>query len=83
MDSFVIEGGKRLSGTIQVNGSKNAALPILAVSLMTAGRCTFRNLPLIREGGFIPAIDHSVPSDVSFDTYRYYIDSMQKALAMV
>lgn len=42
-----------------------------------------RNLPLIREGGFIPAIDHSVPSDVSFDTYRHYIDAMQKALAMV
>ena len=49
MDCYLVEGGKKLSGTVQVNGSKNAALPILALSLMTAGRCTFRNLPVIRD----------------------------------
>jgi len=42
-----------------------------------------RNLPLIREGGFLPAIDHSVSSDISFDDYRYYLDAIQEALAMV
>lgn len=49
MDCYQVDGGKKLSGTIQVNGSKNAALPILAVSLMTTGQCTFRNLPVIRD----------------------------------
>lgn len=49
MDCYLVDGGKKLSGTIQVNGSKNAALPILAASLMTGGRCTFRNLPVIRD----------------------------------
>lgn len=49
MDCYLIDGGAKLSGTIQVNGSKNAALPILAVSLMTTGRCTFRNVPVIRD----------------------------------
>ncbi|MBN8525381.1 MAG: UDP-N-acetylglucosamine 1-carboxyvinyltransferase [Planctomycetes bacterium] len=49
MDCYLIDGGAKLSGTIQVNGSKNAALPILAVSLMTSGRCTFRNVPVIRD----------------------------------
>lgn len=39
-----------------------------------------RNLPVLREGGFVPAIDHSVSSDISFDTYRYFIDALQKAL---
>jgi UDP-N-acetylglucosamine 1-carboxyvinyltransferase len=34
MDKFVIEGGKRLSGTARVQASKNAALPILAASLL-------------------------------------------------
>ncbi|KPL00192.1 MAG: UDP-N-acetylglucosamine 1-carboxyvinyltransferase [candidate division Zixibacteria bacterium SM23_73_2] len=34
MDKFVIEGGKRLSGTVRVNSSKNAVLPILAGSLL-------------------------------------------------
>jgi UDP-N-acetylglucosamine 1-carboxyvinyltransferase len=35
MDKFVIEGGKRLSGTVQMESSKNAVLPILAASLLT------------------------------------------------
>lgn len=49
MDCFVVEGGVRLSGTIAVNGSKNAALPILATALMTDEACTYRGLPLIRD----------------------------------
>ncbi len=49
MDCYLVNGGAKLSGTIQVNGSKNAALPILAVSLMTTGRCAFHNVPAIRD----------------------------------
>lgn len=37
--------------------------------------------PLIAEGGFIPAIDHSVSADISWDHYRYFIDAVQRALA--
>lgn len=40
-----------------------------------------RNMPVIADGGYIPAIDHSVSSDISFDSYRYFIDALQKALA--
>jgi len=39
-----------------------------------------RNQELIDEGGFIPAIDHSVSSDISWDNYQYYIEKIQKAL---
>ena len=49
MDSFLIRGGKPLSGTISVSGSKNAALPILAVSLMTGETCRFNNIPALRD----------------------------------
>lgn len=35
MDVFVIEGGRSLSGSIRVNGSKNAALPLMAAALLT------------------------------------------------
>jgi UDP-N-acetylglucosamine 1-carboxyvinyltransferase len=49
MDSFVISGGQKLAGTISVSGSKNSALPILAVSIMTSERCVFRNVPLLRD----------------------------------
>ena len=30
--------------------------------------------PILREGGFIPSLDHFVPPDVSWDTYRYYVE---------
>ncbi len=36
--------------------------------------------PVVREGGFIPAIDHSVAADISWDNYRYYVDEMRQLL---
>ncbi len=36
-------------------------------------------IPLIEEGGFIPTVDHTVPPDVSWDAFRYYMD-MKMAL---
>ncbi len=45
MDSIEIEGGARLVGEIAVSGAKNAALPLLASSLLAEGESTFTNLP--------------------------------------
>ena len=45
MDKIVIQGGRRLSGEVVVSGSKNAALPIIASSLLTEGWNTFYNIP--------------------------------------
>jgi UDP-N-acetylglucosamine 1-carboxyvinyltransferase len=45
MDSLVIEGGARLRGTVQVNGSKNAALPLMAAALLADGPSYFRDVP--------------------------------------
>jgi UDP-N-acetylglucosamine 1-carboxyvinyltransferase len=45
MDRLVIEGGKRLSGTIPVSGAKNAALPILIATLLTDEPCVVENCP--------------------------------------
>lgn len=45
MDVFVIEGGRRLEGRIRVNGSKNAALPLMAAALLTDDKVTFRDIP--------------------------------------
>jgi hypothetical protein len=40
-----------------------------------------RVLPLVREGAFIPMLDHFVPPDVSFETYRYYVERRRELLA--
>jgi UDP-N-acetylglucosamine 1-carboxyvinyltransferase len=45
MDKIVITGGRSLGGEIAVSGAKNAALPILAASLLAQGRHLFRNVP--------------------------------------
>ncbi|MDZ7814801.1 MAG: UDP-N-acetylglucosamine 1-carboxyvinyltransferase [Planctomycetota bacterium] len=45
MKKFVIEGGHKLNGKIRVSGSKNAALPILAATLMTEDECRISNVP--------------------------------------
>jgi UDP-N-acetylglucosamine 1-carboxyvinyltransferase len=45
MDKIVVHGGKRLTGEVTVSGSKNAALPVLISSLLTAESCTYRRVP--------------------------------------
>ena len=46
---YVVEGGHRLSGTIQPAGNKNAALPIIAAALLTEHPVTLENVPRIRD----------------------------------
>lgn len=45
MEKLVIEGGIPLSGAVRIQGAKNAALPILAASIMASGTHTLRNVP--------------------------------------
>ncbi len=49
MSSLLIEGGRRLSGRIEVEGNKNAALPLLAACLLTEQECVIHNVPQIRD----------------------------------
>ncbi|MGH3039805.1 MAG: UDP-N-acetylglucosamine 1-carboxyvinyltransferase, partial [Gaiellaceae bacterium] len=49
MESFVIEGGRPLSGSIRATGNKNAALPIVAAALLTEEPVTLTNVPAIRD----------------------------------
>lgn len=49
MDRFVIRGGNRLEGTVGVEGSKNAALPIMAATLLCAGESTIHGVPNLRD----------------------------------
>ena len=49
MEKFVIEGGYPLSGTVVPAGNKNAALPVLAATLLTEEEVVLRNVPRIRD----------------------------------
>jgi UDP-N-acetylglucosamine 1-carboxyvinyltransferase len=49
MDKFVIEGGERLRGVVQISGSKNAVLPVLAATLLQKGIYHIGNVPRLRD----------------------------------
>lgn len=49
MKSYIIEGGKRLEGTVKISGSKNASLPILAATILNGNSNRLYNVPNIRD----------------------------------
>src|SRR6266481_2190709 len=49
MSTLLIEGGQRLSGSVDVEGNKNAALPLMAACLLTADECVLTNVPRISD----------------------------------
>ena len=48
MDKFIVEGGNRLEGELEISGAKNAALPMMAASILTTGINKFSGIPQVR-----------------------------------
>jgi UDP-N-acetylglucosamine 1-carboxyvinyltransferase len=65
-ESFVIEGGAALSGTVRAAGNKNGALPILAACLLTEEAVTLTNVPRIRDVDTMVALLADVGADVEW-----------------
>ena len=53
MDKIRIHGGRPLSGSIKISGSKNSALPILAATLLTKEPCTIRRVPDLSDTNYM------------------------------
>lgn len=49
MDKFIINGGKRLTGTVNISGAKNAAVAIIPAAILAEGPCTLYNVPEIND----------------------------------
>src|ERR1700749_2864086 len=49
MDSFIVRGGNRLKGKIEISGSKNSALPIIAACLLAEGKTTLNGVPRLSD----------------------------------
>lgn len=49
MDKFIINGGKRLTGTVNISGAKNAAVAIIPAAILADGPCTLYNVPEIND----------------------------------
>ncbi|HEY8549951.1 MAG TPA: UDP-N-acetylglucosamine 1-carboxyvinyltransferase [Vicinamibacterales bacterium] len=65
MSTLLIEGGRRLSGRITVEGNKNAALPLMAACLLTEEPCTLDNVPRISDVGAMADLLIGLGAEVS------------------
>ena len=67
MDRIKITGGNQLNGEIQIGGAKNAALPLMAASLLTPGRLALENLPGVADIYAMAALLSELGVDVQMD----------------
>ena len=49
MSEYIIKGGKKIEGEVKISGSKNAALPIIAATILNTGKTTLYNVPNIHD----------------------------------
>jgi UDP-N-acetylglucosamine 1-carboxyvinyltransferase len=64
MESFLIKGGVPLHGEVEISGSKNAALPIMAATLLTDEPCVIRRVPDLSDTRFMAQILQSLGAQV-------------------
>ena len=75
MDKLLIRGGKRLQGAVRVSGSKNAALPVMAATLLTPGVHRLRNVPRLRDTQTFARVLELLGAKVAFDGNLLTIDT--------
>lgn len=73
MDKFHIEGGHKLSGEIPISGAKNAALPALAASLLTAEEVVLDRIPEVRDIRTMARLLESIGAAVQEANNQYRI----------
>jgi UDP-N-acetylglucosamine 1-carboxyvinyltransferase len=66
MQSFVIEGGRPLSGTVRASGNKNGALPIIAASVLASEEVRLTNVPRIRDVETMVELIADIGADVEW-----------------
>jgi UDP-N-acetylglucosamine 1-carboxyvinyltransferase len=85
-EKLVINGGKRLKGEVNIHGSKNAAVALVAAALLIEGKVTIENLPEIDDvttlltaieslGGIVEHISHDTVSIDCTDINKYKADN--------
>tara|TARA_B100000029_G_scaffold497768_1_gene565725 strand:- start:44 stop:1303 length:1260 start_codon:yes stop_codon:yes gene_type:complete len=67
MQKLEIKGGKKLSGTISISGSKNAALPILAATILTNKKIFITNVPIVKDVETMVNLLRTLGSNIKID----------------
>ena len=64
MEKFIVHGGASLEGTVNISGSKNASLPILAATLLTREECVIRRVPDVSDTNYMLQILQNLGAEV-------------------
>ena len=75
MASYIIKGGEKLEGTVKISGSKNAALPILAATVLNVGKTTLYNVPNIQDTQMMFKILETLGGKVEKKNNKIIIDT--------
>ncbi|MFH1825152.1 MAG: UDP-N-acetylglucosamine 1-carboxyvinyltransferase [Candidatus Firestonebacteria bacterium] len=75
MDKIIIEGGKKLKGSVSISGSKNAALPIIASTLLVDKECVIDNVPFLKDVGVMNKLINILGGKVEFKKNRLYVNN--------
>jgi UDP-N-acetylglucosamine 1-carboxyvinyltransferase len=75
MDKLRVRGGKPLEGVVRISGAKNAALPVMAATLLTPGVHRLRNVPRLRDTHTFARVLERLGAKVAFDANLLTIDT--------
>ena len=74
MQRLEIKGGKKISGTIKISGSKNATLPILAATILTNTKVTIKNIPIVKDVTTMIELLSTIGSSVKLNKEKKIIE---------
>ena len=75
MDKFLITGGVKLEGEVRISGAKNAVLPLLAATILTAHPVTIRNVPNLKDVHTISKIIAGLGVTITYEGDTVYADA--------
>ena len=75
MSKYIIKGGNKVEGEVTISGSKNAALPIIAASILNGGKTTLYNVPNIHDTQMMSEILKKLGGTVNKKNHKIIIDT--------
>jgi UDP-N-acetylglucosamine 1-carboxyvinyltransferase len=76
LEKIIVRGGKRLYGTVKVEGAKNAVLPVIAATLLASdGKSVIRDVPTLSDVYTINEVLRHLNADVQFDNNTVIVDA--------
>ncbi|MBV7505237.1 UDP-N-acetylglucosamine 1-carboxyvinyltransferase [Bacillus sp. sid0103] len=79
MEKIIVRGGKRLDGTVKVEGAKNAVLPVLAATLLASdGKSVIRDVPTLSDVYTINEVLRNLNAEVSFENNTVVVDASRE-----